>query len=56
MEDGDSKKNLEKNFLGKRISETSDVRNVLQPDANLVLYCLSASCFGFAFLLRKYSK
>jgi hypothetical protein len=31
MEDGDSKKNLEKNFLGKRVSETSDVRNVLQP-------------------------
>ena len=31
MEDGDSKISLEKNFLGKRVSKTSHVRDVFQP-------------------------
>lgn len=31
MEDGDSKTNLEKNFLGERICKTTYVRDVFQP-------------------------
>ena len=31
MEDGDCKSNLEKNFLGERVSKVSDVGDVFQP-------------------------